>query len=107
MRCALRTGPALGINLAVGLLQSGDGQKHIYAVISLRPPLLQVMTRSDRVRMGWCENSERASTEGNRVLLAPRFPSWLAIARAGIGLERKVVLRVPRAQAFCTAKILS
>jgi len=29
-----------------------------------------------------CENSERAFTEGNRVLLAPRFPSWLAIARA-------------------------
>ena len=40
-----------------------------------------------------CENSERAFTEGNRVLLAPRFPGWLAITRAGIGLERKVVLR--------------
>src|SRR5262249_14386516 len=32
-----------------------------------------------------CENSERAFTEGNRVLPAPRFPCCLATARNDIG----------------------
>src|SRR5262245_42876486 len=47
-----------------------------------------------------CENSERASTEGNRVLLALRVPSRLATGRANIARERKIVLRVPNAPAF-------
>src|SRR5215475_4986133 len=36
---------------------------------------------ADFVRGSWlCENSERTSTEGNRVLPVPGFPSVLAIA---------------------------
>src|SRR5499427_9349902 len=43
--------------------------------------------RGGDVRFGsWlCENSERAFTEGNRVLPAPRFPCCLATARDDIG----------------------
>src|SRR5215475_10497843 len=38
-----------------------------------------------RLKMTWvCENSERAFTEGNRVLPAPRFPRCLATARDDI-----------------------
>src|SRR5262252_7253378 len=44
--------------------------------------------RGGDVRFGsWlCENSERAFTEGNRVLPAPRFPCCLATARDDIGV---------------------
>src|SRR5262252_31146 len=43
--------------------------------------------RGGDVRFGsWlCENSERAFTEGNRVLPAPRFPCCLVTARDDIG----------------------
>src|SRR5262245_11362247 len=39
------------------------------------------------VRLGFwlCENSERAFTEGNRVLPAPRFPCCLATVHNDIG----------------------
>src|SRR5262245_66524966 len=46
-----------------------------------------------------CENPERTSAEGNRVLPALRVPSRLTTGRANIAQERKIVLRVLNAPA--------
>src|SRR5215510_9416288 len=59
-----------------------------------------------KVRPKWpnltwpCENPERTSTEGNRVLPALRVPSRLTPGRANIAQEGKIVLRVLSAPAF-------